>query len=80
MSFDRKLNAITRLIILLSLLGYLYTQNVQILIVGLVTLGVIVFLHQQKMALKEKEGFTVRDLVPNNGNVLFLQTIHQKTH
>ena len=71
MSFDRKLNAITRLIILLSLLGYLYTQNVQILIVGLVTLGVIVFLHQQKMALKEKEGFTVRDLVPNNENNSF---------
>ena len=31
MSFDRKLNAISRLIILLSLLGFLYTKNSRIL-------------------------------------------------
>ena len=66
MNFDRKLNAISRLIILLTLLGYLYTKNVQILGVGLVTLVVIIFLHQQKSALNRKEGFTVKDLVPNN--------------
>ena len=64
MQFDRKLNAISRLIILLSLLGFVYTNNMRILTAGVVTLGVIVFLHQQRMELKQKEGFTIRDILP----------------
>ena len=59
MGFEKKLNAISRLVILLSCLGYIYTNNIQILIVGLATLGVIIFLHQQKITLREKEGFTM---------------------
>jgi len=66
MDLKTKLNAISRLIILLTLLGYLYTQNLNILIVGLVTLGVIVFLYHQKTSLKHEEGFSVRDIVPSN--------------
>lgn len=55
MGFNKKLNAISRLVIVLSVSSYLYTQNFQILIVGLVTLGVIVFLHREK----NKEGFAM---------------------
>lgn len=66
MDFDRKLNAITRLIIILSIVGFAYTSNVRMLIVGIVTIGVIVFLHQQRQQVNKKtEGFTLRDLVPN---------------
>jgi len=64
MDFKTKLNAISRLIILLTLLGYFYTQNIRILIVGLVTLGVIVFLYHQKSQINKEEGFTIRDIVP----------------
>ena len=71
MSFDRKLNAISRLIILLSLLGFIYTKNSRILIVGGITLGVIVFLHQQKSALNKKEGFTIKDIVPSSNNTFY---------
>ena len=66
MDFERKLNAISRLIILLSVIGFLYTKNIRILIAGLITLGVIVFLHKERGNQKVKEGFTIQDLIPNN--------------
>lgn len=45
MTSEQKLNAITRLIILLTILGYLITQRFKIVITGAVTLGVIVILY-----------------------------------
>jgi hypothetical protein len=63
MTLERKLNAISRLIIILTFVGYFYTGNINIVVVGLITLAVIVFLHREKSAFK-KEGFTMRDLVP----------------
>jgi hypothetical protein len=53
MSLDEKLNAISRLIILLTVVGFILTKTVRILVVGVVTLGVIVFLYYQK---SKKEG------------------------
>ena len=68
MSFNNKLNAISRLVILLSVIGFAYTKNTRILIAGVTTLGVIIFLHQQRKQLmdnEKREGFTLQDLVPN---------------
>lgn len=45
MSSEEKLNAITRLVILLTILGYLLTQTYKIVITGLVTLAVIILLY-----------------------------------
>ena len=45
MSPDEKLNAISRLVILLTILGYLFTQTFKIVITGLITLAVIVLLY-----------------------------------
>lgn len=45
MSPEEKLNAVTRLIILLTILGYLLTQTIKILITGVITLAVIVLLY-----------------------------------
>ena len=55
MRFEEKLNAISRLVIILSCLGYIYTKNTQIFVVGLTTLGVIIFLYQQKKTIHETE-------------------------
>lgn len=41
MCYEEKLNAISRLIILISLLGYIFTFSIRILIAGFVTLLVI---------------------------------------
>jgi|UniRef100_A0A6C0CHM7 hypothetical protein len=64
MSRDQKINAITRLVIILTVLGYLVTQSLNFFITGAITLGVIVFLYYAK-TLKEgdnkkevKEAFT----------------------
>ena len=45
MNRNQKINAITRLIIILSILGYLLTNTINFFITGFVTLGVIVFLY-----------------------------------
>jgi len=67
-SLECKLNAITRLVILLTILGYLFTRNMKILITGIITIGVVVILyktqHKKKKLNKKmlKEGFTSPEL------------------
>lgn len=73
MTFEQKLNAISRLVIFLSTLGYIYTRNIQILVVGLITLGAIIFLYQQKHDLAKQEGFSMQN-EPNESEKIF------KTH
>jgi len=74
MTYVQKLNAITRLVILITILGYLITMNQRILIIGLVTLAVIFLMFQmnKKKITKEmlSENFTVEgdnviDLFPD---------------
>jgi hypothetical protein len=62
MSFEAKLNAITRLVILITLLGYLLTQKTKIILSGILTLGAIVLLYIIKTKDGIKEAFTTRDL------------------
>ena len=56
MSFEAKLNSITRLVFILTILGYLITKNSKIFFSGLITLGAIVLLYKLKKT--KKEGFT----------------------
>jgi hypothetical protein len=62
MSFEAKLNAITRIVILLTILGLLFTKNIKILLSGVVTLGVIILLHTVKKNNNKKEGYTNADI------------------
>jgi len=45
MSAEEKLNAITRLILLLMLLGYLITISTKIILIGILTLGIILVVY-----------------------------------
>jgi hypothetical protein len=58
MSFATKLNAISRLVILLTIIGYITTKSTKIMLSGVVTLGAIVLLFILKTQKKGKEGFT----------------------
>jgi hypothetical protein len=65
MTINQKINAITRLVIILTILGYLITQSLNFFITGAITLGVIVFLYYAKSLKSEntnketvKEAFT----------------------
>lgn len=57
MSYEQKLNAITRCVLLLTFLGFIGTMNVNIIIVGLLTIGVIYFMFKQRKVRATKEGF-----------------------
>ena len=63
MTSNEKLNAITRLVIVLTVLGYLLSQTLKIIITGVVTLAAIVILRYAQRQhgsdhTKIKEGFT----------------------
>jgi len=66
MHYEEKLNAITRLIILISILGYILTMSTRIIFIGIITLVIIFILYKmKKQKLTKKildEGFTI------NGN------------
>ena len=64
MNYEQKLNAITRLIILVSILGYILTMSTRIIFVGIITLVIIFVLFKMKKQKVTKEmineGFTVQ--------------------
>ena len=66
MYYEQKLNAISRLVILVTLLGYLALRSTRILIVGILTLAAIVVLFKQQQKTKKltkdmlNEGFIVQ--------------------
>ena len=63
MTFESKLNAISRLIIVLTILGYLITRRERFIIAGVVTLVVICLLHSFKPKKDvKKEGFVSTDM------------------
>ena len=70
MTTDEKLNAITLLVIILTILGFLLTKTIKILITGIVTLVAIVILYKaeilntnkNKISANTKEAFTNPDV------------------
>jgi hypothetical protein len=69
MSFDNKLNAISRLVIILTLIGYLTTKNIKIFLSGIVTLGTIILLYFLKNQKIQREGYTRN----NSSNVIYTE-------
>jgi hypothetical protein len=70
LSFEGKLNAISRIVIVLSILGFLFTRKNHFLIIGTVTLAIIVSFYKFrknniiKNLVKKEEGFQVRGTEP----------------
>ena len=55
----RKLNAITRLIMILAILGYFLTKSIYIPVSAFVSIIVLVIIYKTKGKVKQKEGFKV---------------------
>jgi hypothetical protein len=75
MTFETKLNAISRLVVLMTLLGFLVTRNVNLLIICAITLAIIFTLYRlrkQKIvsSLIKKEGFNVNPSFPTRSAAL----------
>ena len=81
LSFEAKLNAISRIVILLSLLGFLFTRKTHFLIIGAITLAIIVSLYKfrkekivKSLTQQDVEGFQV-----NNPKGLHMSSIASST-
>jgi DNA-binding transcriptional regulator of glucitol operon len=66
MSYEEKLNTISRLVILVTIIGFMILRSTRILIVGILTLAAIVVLNKQYNRFKKgtkdmlNEGFSVQ--------------------
>lgn len=63
MTYEEKLNAITRLVVLLSICGYILTNSQNILITSLITIICIVMLHKMKL----KDNSAILENLANEG-------------
>lgn len=61
MTYNQKLNAVSRVVILITLILFLYDRNTRVIIISIITLGSIYLLYyyrkQEKNKTKKKEGF-----------------------
>ena len=57
MSFEQKLNAITRLVLLMTLVSFFYTHNVRLLLIGTISVFFIFMLHKAQTPPPKKETF-----------------------
>ena len=46
MTFESKLNAISRLVIIMTILGFIFTRNVNLIIIGTLTLAILYTLYK----------------------------------
>jgi hypothetical protein len=71
MSFEQKLNAISRLIIILTILGFIFTMSAKLLLVCIITLIIIFVLYKSRKQKVTKEMFQNRITESDNpGNAL----------
>ena len=75
MTFEAKLNSISRIVIVMSILGFLFTRNVNLLIIGIVTLAIIFTLYRLRKqtivsSLVKKEGFSLNPSTPTGSSAL----------
>ena len=55
MSYIQKLNAISRLVIILTILGFIYSRNIRLLIISAITLGSIYLLYNNDKIQENKK-------------------------
>lgn len=90
LTFEAKLNAISRIVIILSLLGFLFTRKAHFLIIGAITLAIMVSLYKfrkekiVKDLTQTKEGFRSegskgskgsKDFIAKTTNPVTLETL-----
>ena len=68
MCYEQKLNAITRLIILITILGYILSMSSRILFVGILTLAIIFVLYNMRKKKLTKEMMAEGFLVQGSGS------------
>ena len=88
MVFEAKLNAISRIVIIMTFLGFIFTRNWKLIIIGIVTLAIIFTLYKLRKqnlvrSMIKKEGFSVNPSMqplslsptPMTANPVTLETV-----
>lgn len=80
MTFEEKLNAISRIIIAMTILGFIFTRNYNILIIGIITLIIIFSIYKLRKqnivnSLIKKEGFSINSSPKMTSNPVTLETV-----
>ena len=65
MTFEAKLNAISRTVIIMSLLGFMFTRNWNLIVIGIITLAIIFTLYKlrKQTMIHKKEGFSANSSI-----------------
>ena len=82
-NYNQKMNAIVRLVIILSFVGSLITKSIRFLLIGLITLGIIFIIYKQRTDT-EYEGFAnnmkVSHVNKKNGDDAIIDPVSLETH
>jgi hypothetical protein len=86
LTFEGKLNAISRIVIVLSILGFLFTKKQNFIIIGLITLAIVFSLYKlrkeklvKSLTQKDVEGFQVNNPTPMGSIASSLNTTNPVT-
>lgn len=74
MSFEGKMNSITRIVIVMTILGFLFTRNMNLIIIAIITLAIIFTLYKLRKqnivsSLVKKEGFSGNNIGMNTNQI-----------
>ena len=65
MTLEEKFNAITKFVLILTLLGFIFSQNLQIIFIGILTISIVtaIYYRRRKKYIEERthENFTNKD-------------------
>jgi hypothetical protein len=80
MTFEAKLNAISRIVLIMTILGFLFTRNVNILIIAVITLAIMFSIYKLRKqsivsSLLKKEGFSLNPSFPTGSSALSPATL-----
>lgn len=71
MTYERKLNAITRAVIYVSIIVFAFTRNIRSILISMITIFAIYLVYRNDMKMKKQEHFSdiVSDTLDENGLV-----------
>lgn len=78
MTYNQKLNAISRAVILLGILGYIFTMNIRIAIVSVLTLAAIFILHYYQERENAKSRKVIEERFENQADEVYRQFNYTK--
>jgi general stress protein CsbA len=83
MTFDQKLNAITRLVLVLTTISYLYTKKINLIVVSVVSIVCIYLMFYANNDAKKNEGFRqnhpLERSYDRNGPIADIQPMFEET-